>query len=218
MDYEEKLYSYIATGNETEAVKTLKLILKHITLDKDMTKSYFDSQLLQITSMIMRIAAQASIDLNKEFLQENSPLSALSGLSTVQEAETLFEHILELLCRKSKESRRDIEHFNLQRILHFIDEHIYEDLSMDTMSDHLNISSSHIYRILRNSYNKTFIEYLTERKLEKACELLRQGIKVKEVADMLGYSSSKYFIHVFKRYKGSPPNQYKCIMQDTVVY
>jgi len=31
-------------------------------------------------------------------------------------------------------------------------------------------------------------------------------------AEVLGYSSSKYFIYVFKRNKGVSPNQFKCIM------
>lgn len=80
-------------------------------------------------------------------------------------------------------------------------------------SENLNLSASHIYSIIRGNCNKSFVVYLSERKIEKACELLEQGMKVKEIAETLGYSSSKYFIYVFKRNKGVPPNQYKCIMQ-----
>lgn len=131
----------------------------------------------------------------------------------IQDAEALFMHILVFLCAKAKETRKDIELYNLRRILRFIDDHINEDLSMDTVSENLNLSSSHIYSILRRNLNKSFVEYITERKMEKACELLGQGMKIKEIAEILGYSSSKYFIYVFKRNKGVPPNRYKCIMQ-----
>lgn len=192
----------------------MKHVLNQISLDKNMTKYSFDTQMLQITSMLMKMAGQMNMDIKNELLQEKSLLDSLAELSTMQDAEILFGRIVTLLCRKSRNDRKDIEYFNLQRILNFIDEHIYEDLSMDTITDSLNVSASHVYKTLRSNCDKTFVEYLTEKKLEKACDLLQQGMKVKDVANTLGYSSSRYFIRVFKRYKGSSPNQYKCIMQN----
>lgn len=59
-------------------------------------------------------------------------------------------------------------------------------------------------------YNgKTPMEYVTERKMEEGKRLLRQGnMRVKEVAEQLGYEDSLYFSKVFKRMEGISPKEY----------
>uniref|UniRef100_A0AAE9TIS7 Helix-turn-helix domain-containing protein n=1 Tax=Paenibacillus polymyxa TaxID=1406 RepID=A0AAE9TIS7_PAEPO len=45
--------------------------------------------------------------------------------------------------------------------------------------------------------------------MQKAKELLDQGLKVYEVAERVGYTSVNYFYSKFKRYEGRSPSEYK---------
>ena len=58
--------------------------------------------------------------------------------------------------------------------------------------------------------NKTFIEYLTELRMEKALDLMKNSTKmIYEIADSIGYQNSTYFSTVFKKYYGKSPKEFK---------
>ena len=57
---------------------------------------------------------------------------------------------------------------------------------------------------------KTFIEYVTEKRIEKAKKLLRQTDKASgEIAKEVGYKDAHYFSFVFKKLQGVSPREYR---------
>jgi AraC-like DNA-binding protein len=54
----------------------------------------------------------------------------------------------------------------------------------------------------------TPIEYLKMRRLEQAAQLLRQGVRITEVAERVGFTSSSYFAKCFKSRFGVLPKEY----------
>ena len=58
----------------------------------------------------------------------------------------------------------------------------------------------------------TFVEYLTEKRMERARLLLQKGeMKINAVASAVGYNDSKYFSLIFKRINGMSPTEYQNI-------
>ena len=55
----------------------------------------------------------------------------------------------------------------------------------------------------------TPIEYLKMRRVEQAAAFLRQGIRITEVAERVGFTSSSYFAKCFKAKYGSLPKDYQ---------
>ena len=57
---------------------------------------------------------------------------------------------------------------------------------------------------------KTFVEYVTEKRIEKAKKLLKQTDKNSgEIAKEVGYKDSHYFSFVFKKLQGCSPREYR---------
>ena len=54
-----------------------------------------------------------------------------------------------------------------------------------------------------------FIEYVNQRKVELAKQMLEEGKLVYEVSDVLGFENCTYFSKVFKKYEGISPDGYK---------
>ncbi len=82
-------------------------------------------------------------------------------------------------------------------------------LSVDSVAEELKISSSHLMHSFKSETGKTFNNYLTEYRIEKAAEMLKSGqYKIYEVADSLGYRSTKHFSRLFKKYIGVTPSEY----------
>lgn len=67
----------------------------------------------------------------------------------------------------------------------------------------LNISASHLSRLLARDLGMPFTEYMTAQKIEMAKELLLTGdIAVSELAYLLNFSDPNYFMRVFKKQTG----------------
>ena len=53
------------------------------------------------------------------------------------------------------------------------------------------------------------MEYVTRYRLDKACDLLRQGSSVTDAALSCGFNGTSYFAEVFHRVYGRTPREYK---------
>ena len=57
----------------------------------------------------------------------------------------------------------------------------------------------------------SFIHYTMELRVRRAKELLKEGKKVSEIAQLLGFHDTRYFTRTFKKYAGVTPSEYKTI-------
>lgn len=88
--------------------------------------------------------------------------------------------------------------------------HYMQDVSLEEAAEAMGMSSFYFSRFFRTAYNRTFLEYLTAYRVERAEELLRQtDIPVREIAAKVGYTDANYFTKVFKRHCGSTPTEYR---------
>lgn len=90
-----------------------------------------------------------------------------------------------------------------------IDENLENDLSLTLVAGKLGIRSDVLSKTFKDIMGKNYIEYVRERKLNRAIELLDQDYNVNEISDSLGYRSPQYFIRLFKDAFGITPFQYK---------
>lgn len=92
----------------------------------------------------------------------------------------------------------------------WIRHHYVEDISLEQAASSMGMSSFYFSRLFRASYNRTFLEYLTAYRIDRAAELLRTtDVPVREIAPRIGYADSNYFSKVFKRHFGVTPTEYR---------
>jgi two-component system response regulator YesN len=83
-------------------------------------------------------------------------------------------------------------------------------LSVDEICQDLYISPSYLSRLLKRHLGKTFVDALTDFRIEKAKQLLAgSDLNVYTVADAVGYSDPHYFSTIFKKMTGVPPSEYR---------
>ena len=97
-----------------------------------------------------------------------------------------------------------------ENIRSFIAEHYKEDISLQDVAGSLNYSDAYFCKIFKQCFNKSFLVYLTEYRVEKAKTLLADmSTNIKDVSAEVGYRDSNYFARVFKRSEGITPTEYR---------
>lgn len=112
-------------------------------------------------------------------------------------------YIADLEVQKTKSSM-DI----CQRALSYIDGN-YGDtgLSLMTVSQEIGVSPNYLSALIKKKTGKSFVDYLTGRRMETAKRLLLEtGMKIREIAEECGYNDQHYFSYCFKKYAGASPN------------
>lgn len=85
-----------------------------------------------------------------------------------------------------------------------------ETISLNTVAAGVGMSPSYFSSIFSKEMGKTFVEYLTEIRIEKAKELLVcTSMKTSEVGYEVGYKDPHYFSYIFKKIQGCSPKEYR---------
>jgi len=121
--------------------------------------------------------------------------------------------ICEELAEWEKETEMDGQRTlrpEIRKALDYIEEHLGENLKMATVADAVNLSRSHFSALFKQAVGKTFLEYVMDRRMEKAKRLLKlTRQKSYEVAGEVGFSDYKYFTRCFKEYTGMTPTEWR---------
>ena len=98
----------------------------------------------------------------------------------------------------------------LGRAREFID-HCYDHpLSLDQISEKACFSRYHFLRLFRQAFNQTPHQYLIERRIEKAKELLKgDELRVTDVCFEVGFQSLGSFSSLFHKWVGHAPATYR---------
>src|SRR5678816_3864574 len=98
----------------------------------------------------------------------------------------------------------------LNRARKFIDLCYDLPLDLNEISSHACFSRYHFLRLFRQAFNKTPHQYLIERRIERAKELLRtDGLRVTDVCFEVGFQSLGSFSTLFRREVGHAPITYR---------
>ena len=82
--------------------------------------------------------------------------------------------------------------------------------SVSTIAEKFSFSADYIGKIFKQSTGTTISSYISEARMEKAMELLRDTeIPINDIATLVGYTNSNYFAKVFKSKHNMTPSSYR---------
>lgn len=95
-------------------------------------------------------------------------------------------------------------------VLKFIAENHTKKITLSDFSEKLYYSDRYINQKFQKVMGTTVIEYLNRYRIQKALSLLQNGeIAISDIGWKCGIGDYKYFNHVFKKYIGCSPREYK---------
>ncbi len=98
----------------------------------------------------------------------------------------------------------------LSMVMDYIDEHYSENISLEQAAQIAGFSKFYFTRLFKEYTSHTFYEYLTEKRIRAAEQmLLVPKFPVTDVSIQAGFSSLSSFNRTFKRNKGCSPTEYR---------
>ena len=96
----------------------------------------------------------------------------------------------------------------------FIDDNLQNELTIHRISKGTNISKSVLYKRFHTRFHCTVKEYLNQKRIEKAIDLLiHSDLSIEEISQNVGFSSASYFSKTFKKIKKTSPLKYRKTLQ-----
>jgi AraC-like DNA-binding protein len=118
--------------------------------------------------------------------------------------QALMLDYLTLTIEASRRGAREPASPLIQRVLHYMDEHLEEPVRVGVLAGVARLSESRFKARFKRETGVPPAEYWLRKKIERAARML-PAHSVTEVAHALGFSSSQYFATAFKRYTLANP-------------
>lgn len=98
----------------------------------------------------------------------------------------------------------------VEKVKAYIQTHLEEDISVELLASHANISVSQLFRIFKSEEKTTPVDYITRLRLFYASQMLKESdLPVSRIATSVGYNNYSYFTKIFKNKYGMTPSQYQ---------
>lgn len=100
----------------------------------------------------------------------------------------------------------------LMKVLAHVHRHIYENISVDELSEVACVSKPYLIRLFKKELGMSPLQYVNRKKVERAqLLLLTEEWAVKEVAYRMGFGDHSYFIRLFRKTTGRTPMEYRMV-------
>lgn len=113
-----------------------------------------------------------------------------------------------LVVLPSRSILRDSRSEDYRQIVEYMESNLSRSLTLREMARDLNMSVSNMKRIFSTYAGVGIIHHFNHLRIRRAIQLLQQGMRVRDVAEMLGFSSQSAFCTCFKNVTGLPPSHY----------
>lgn len=169
---------------------------------------------------VMRLCLSAAEDIATSNTFSSKSILSLDWRTAIQKAETqqqleeAIHSFFDYLISRSGKRRSECSS-TTRKITAFLDEHYTcPDLSITMLSDALSLSPSYISRIFKREVGVNVPDYIHEKRVRRAKELLSTtDLPLNDVAQQVGYSTAWTMNRIFKRVVHMTPGAWRQVAQ-----
>lgn len=196
---------------EADALKAVILQFTSQITGKRMSLQKYRILIMELLTEIFRFGANNQMNLDEIFGENSDVYAQAMQLESPEALGVWLEERCLKMQRQILEERRDTTKSFVTRAIEYVKEHYADqDLSIETICRYLNVSAAHFSTVFKKETGKTFINYLTDYRMQEALNLLlTENEKTYIIAQKVGYLDPNYFSYVFKKQFGMSPSKYK---------
>ncbi len=208
--WESELITKLKTGTPQEMdewmIKLFTAFREHV-FPIDVCYIYLQRIVLTLMHTLYEMDSNAS----QVFGADKNPIAEITLFATLEEIEGWMKELCGKAVSVIQSMREDQSALQINKAMQYVREHYTDpELSLKTVCKHVSLSSSYFSSIFKHHKGRTFVEFVTHERMEKAKELLNlTSMKSYEIAYAVGYSDPHYFSGAFKKHTGDTPTDYR---------
>ncbi|WP_373229296.1 response regulator [Cohnella sp.] len=129
--------------------------------------------------------------------------------SALHEYRKWLNDLCEIGCRNIDQERASESQKIIYRSVEYIHSNLHMDLTLEHCARQANLSWGYYSNLFKKVMGKTFQQFVTQAKIERAKSMLIDDRQVQDIAQQLGYEHRRYFSEVFKKHTGLTPTEFK---------
>ncbi|MBM7604384.1 two-component system response regulator YesN [Metabacillus crassostreae] len=175
-----------------------QLILQASDSRLDWVKKAMENFFIVLTRSIKEFGFDIDVQMSFDHLE-----------TSMQIKERAKTHLMVIMERLSEWRASGVESLLLQA-KEYINTNYHKQIMLEEVAENIGLSSYYLSKLFKEKFQVTFIDYLTNTRLQRAKNSLLDGkTPLKEIAMDIGYKDPNYFSRVFKKETGLSPREYR---------
>ena len=186
----------------------------------EIRKAFFETPELPM-DLLRGVSGDLIFEAKREFLKSGideyaalseagSLLHAMAKTNDKDQVLVVLESFFTRFSLFSRQRPKNQDDLLIEKATTYLESHIREDLTRESVAKAVGISPSHFSRLIRDKKGRTFTDLLNQYRIERACVLLvRSSNTLADIANETGFCDQSYFSKVFRRYKDMSPARYR---------
>ncbi|MEX1031085.1 MAG: AraC family transcriptional regulator [Paenibacillaceae bacterium] len=198
----------LRNGKQLEAEGLIGRFLEEV-LSHHGTEVHVQMSMLQLLGSIQHMILQSGVSTFRLYQGANmfdrlSQIREPGKMLSWMKERIIIPFLLERDARASMQLKQMVE-----RTIEYIQANYMKNISLENCADLVGTNSYTLSKLFKHIVGVNFIDYITELRLDKAKELLRESdFKINDIAEEVGYQQ-RYFNRIFKKQVGVTPSQYR---------
>jgi two-component system, response regulator YesN len=207
--HQNRIFDNLKVGAHSAICKELAIL---ITKMKESNMSPESLRIVASNLVLLTFTTLNELGYNpvEIFGPDFSPLAVVNQTESLDELEKFLLGLFEQINKYINIKRTSVNQQLIDKIRQHIEDNYAEDMTLSAMAIRYKISPGYLSLLFTERTGKNFIDHLTERRINKAKELLKHtDMKIYEISKTVGYNDSYYFSSCFKRIAGVSPSEYR---------
>lgn len=166
--------------------------------------------LMELVTELYRFLHSSHVEPERIFPQDEDVYRMVQQMD-LRELSAWLKRSCVLAQQRIQENRQDSTKSFVRRAIEYVGRNYSDqDLNVEHICGYLHVSAAYFSTVFKRETGKTFINYLTDFRMERAVRMLmEEDEKTYIIAEAVGYSDPNYFSYAFKKKFGMSPSKYK---------
>ena len=203
--FTDQLYYAVDVGND-HVLTTLISSAAGAMIREQFTEEEIKGLFVEMLTGVQNKLTQHHSELQSRTKEYSDRIASIYRQRSIHDLCRHSVQFLEELIAHAGKGGKDQE---MKRIIDLIQRNYGENIKLETLASVFNYNSAYLGKMFKNTTGEYFNTYLDKVRIDKAKNFLKQGMKVYQVAEKVGYTNVDYFHSKFKKYVGTSPSNFR---------
>lgn len=162
-------------------------------------------------AMITRHCVEGGLELEQAYRLSDFYILRMDSCTSINEIAELHKNmVMDFTGKMNLLHKNTIISKSIIQCTEYIYNHLNERITINDLADYTGLSNSYLSRLFKLEIGISVSDYIREKKIEKAENLLKYSdISLIEISNYLAFSSQSHFIQTFEKHVGMTPKKYR---------